>query len=1458
MRPASSSSSSAGGGGKRTARVLTIGSTGHPWTPEREDGRSPCVPWGETLYVWIPFENAFMSMATAFAHTESRPDMRLIVQNVQETMDLVGSIAAVMANYNVAHSSNAMRTGPAQLNTMTVVFGKADKADKPIGIIWALFSAYHPVDDADVDGRKDAADIVRARNENRSPCHILQKQIHAHGASSTDGITGISDGKRRAPARPAKGDVATFFQSVTLHTYRKMVDAYVPYVEGDVYRALDPMNPDSSYNLRKAFSLRNACLKAHRAGAHHDFVEQTMWEVPHGGAGGVDGTAFRRPREGKTTFLLAGAELAPHNLRCAFFPHVKPLAPDEANPGVRALIDGFYDGRRHADSTHDLRNAEDAARYDIARQRAIDQCLASGAGIDAGFTLDSFVRAAQDSRKKLFSTYQDDARKRLAVRDPDVTPSSIAGMREVWVEYRDQSVALRVWENEWLARMWTVVHPGGDISDSEKAVARELNELLSTAGTLSMPYTNPWKNLTPFGNVIANKFLSHEQYFTTHVTHAASIILEIAAFSVWTKGPLKFNVFGYGEASTGKSRIAEQLFKKCIPDTAKNSSGSSEKAELVEGASAMIDKTVVIYGETPPTLIDIGGSSGRIAEKGKATAGTQGNTDRAAMWRDICAAGEVKYYRYAKDADGRDYMNEISIKAERAFVLLSNSDFATDLPRNSQERLYPLNISGGKRPDISFAHSASRAPSESQKRGESAYIKRFRRDQVVMYIIYVCQLAGILPEWTTTATESMTVSILEMASRKGLASAMDPRTMLRLRKAVIVAATWDVIYRYLDSDMRVIGKVWNWSDFLQIRVGLVTTPEHLVYAMSIMSNEWVNPGIAEVVAGIEHHFRLGPAAGQECVPQMRGEDARAFLGEPVGAAAPRGRPFGTHKPVVARARAREAAAIGAVPFEESTFSAAFGARRGGAGAGATMYMPDARIGEGTDPHEFFYFEWSDRGVQEPLSNNHRARKFAREIENSVRTRMPVERLYAIVVSWLDSRVPVPDPLIPGSTECAAFCFETRGAACERLRVHRSFLSAQRESVVVHCMRSLLDRHGFEDVPYVTGSPTTTPYVCRLIHRTPLERRKPFIFLNLAMTNPYTDAVLEAMVKSADAVGAIDKEADREASSSLVEQRMLSLRRSAPWVAVHRPEQEIMLLAIEEHFIGARIVDALDFPHEIREMVYHSRVLYTLQEGYTYPRDVMFSFNSDEESATMKATRFPRKYSVAGAIEKRRFLRSEQKLMAEQGLAEWYYSPKAAEVPPGGAEPRWGTLGGIEDAKEEKELARDAAQQKALGVFWIPGTDGRSRYLAEERADLVERGVAVPGGAAADCASDGDDDGESKEERGSASGARATAAKRLVQEGLAEAGALLRSQSLPVFHAQPPSDDDDDDNPRSAPGAWAFTLRGHEPRAPTKRRAVADIDDNSDSDAFAARRVRPRPDPPAVAAVAADSLADELF
>jgi hypothetical protein len=909
-----------------TAHYFDISSADHPWQPRGPNGdaRSEIAPWSETAYWFFDIKETCMPNAQAPRHLKKTPEMKYVTDIADQTMNLFGSIAGIAAMNTRSKTCDSKASYNSTLNTHTVCYGSGAERDIPIGIIWALTTARHAADDNDLDfkeNKNQIPELKMARNQSRWPPAMIDLTIKFNSAASADTVAGITNSKRTTHQTIRKGfgnkEPKTWYQKMSLSDYQKLCDANMRGIvtPSRAQYAMELVETESAYYFFNAFNLENALTRAKAAGCHEDFHKEANWKDPIGGE-------VYRPRRGTSTYKLKGSQLIPGVFQNCYFPYVERLSVDDHYPGMVSLTNSYYRGTRDPDTQKIVLETQlDKDLLAEARGLARDAIRSSGTTNEDGFSIPQFITAklreydeeitkvfviprealihtaieenGEDlgiaplgGRTKSIATLGGDdddddddgkveskvntkySRQKTRLRLPDIAGMS---MKPMWAELHAESLARTKFAEKAQEQFWTRFNPDGDISEAEKAISKWLSDTLEKRGTFCMKMDPIFSNLTSFGYVIAHKFMVHESYFGLHVNHNIAVFLEAAVSTTPLEGSLKVNCFINGEASGGKSLFLSQLEDKMIPGIFQKSSGQSAAAELVAGASHRMNQTVVAFDETPPDYLGIG--LGKATERGKGTASTQANTAVAAIARELISGGQAVYFRFSKDKDGVEQRMEIYVKAERCFLFCSNSDW-NDLPRNAQMRMTPVFVQSGSRPDVSFVQTLGRKLPEKYIKPRAAYIERFRRDYAFIYLITKYQQFKALPPWTTDATDSMIIKILEYADKKGLRSSMDPRSIIRVKLLIKVCAAWDALYRFLDGKEAHMhaGEVWCWKKFLKIGGLLVTTPEHLVWAFSALAAEWVPPVVSAIVHAIQFNIDRGVDDGKNMDEAMYADD----------------------------------------------------------------------------------------------------------------------------------------------------------------------------------------------------------------------------------------------------------------------------------------------------------------------------------------------------------------------------------------------------------------------------------------------------------------------------------------------------------------------------------------------------------------------------------------------------------
>lgn len=880
-------------------------------------------------------------------------------------------------------------------------------------------------------------------------------------------------------------------------------------------------------------------------------------------------------------------------------------------------------------------------------------------------------------------------------------------MHDTFRDYRDQSKVRKEWAKEQFENMRAMFTASSlDLGLVERSYARYMAETLEKEGTFSMPFDLSFDGLTPFGNMMAATGIEQEYIQGTYWNHAAQLVMRIAVLSVGLEGPLKFNVYCHGPPSAGKSKMLDDTIALALPRTVNKSSGSSAQADLVEGASDIINLTVTVYHETPPELVmntsKVSNGSGRGID-----ASNQANNRGATLWRDMLSEGTCEYQRFDKDADGKEIRHNIVIKAERGTIMLANADWS-DLATNAQARLFALWIVFGVRRDIAFAHKASQVLNSDGIRLKERSIARFQRTQFFIWLITTLQKMKVLPAWTSLTSDSWVTRVLEKASERGLKDAMDSRSILKLKRVTTCMSYMDVLYRYLDGPDRLFHKEreWNWDKFLDIGTGLVVRVEHALCAMTLMCAEWHNPAISDVVYGISLYYGIGPdhslgelgsSLAPDLVNAVRDRDAivereryehhinqHRPMGQSRGGR--RGRGGGSRGGRGGRGGTRGGSRTGGVLIGASSYSrSAYDRQRADgseyAEAGAS-YEPtydacarvatDAEVvathGRACNTKEFYYFRVEER---EAVTHEDRIKAWARKIDGSMKVKLAFGRLLEIIGKWANSYVNIPDPTYVGGGDggghmSKALEFEILPGTnqCQWLRLGKAFFKGQKETIILEAAAEVLSQNGFDmgKYQYITGIPNPDRFTFALFKRADAEEkkgRKPFLMFNSKANNPLAEEVLRDMFQ-------LTNKAVNTTGVSLVQSRLASIINDAPWSCILDDETDAHEISREIHLAEMGFVDDEADPALFRNA--NHKFDHYQTRGRIYPDDVQYQMTIPERDLRM-ALHVPAirdRHDVRIHAKQIRLLRGSKAALAEAGVS----APKEGKIVPLDRQPKW--------------------------------------------------------------------------------------------------------------------------------------------------------------------------------------------
>ena len=830
------------------------------------------------------------------------------------------------------------------------------------------------------------------------------------------------------------------------------------------------------------------------------------------------------------------------------FPHTSLALVSTESPEFKELYMRFLP---RAEASCSERERE------VAAHRAHEVLSHNTEGKAAGFDLQSLAKTL---------TNEWEARKRTVAEEMAKSGLEASSIDYQRMQYRLLRDALAAHQDSGIDRFFHSFCPDGSVSDAERAMANWNSEFLGKHETYCMPYATSFSNLSLFGNMIVSAMGREEVQELVYSSHIERLLISFAVMStpVVAADPSALNLHGLlcSEPGIGKSSVVLGAHKRYIPGTVHVSVGSSAKAELVANNNTM-NMTTRIMEEAPPGLFGIGkGTTTNL--RGQNSASDQANTDSAALLRNILTSREISYSRNERLESGEFVKRTITIAVCMTMIVCTNSD-PSDLARNMASRMFALCFRSTARPDISFAATITRKLTDKQKEQRELATERWRRDQLLIYVLSMWMMLGLIPRPEMTAADGFLVAVQQMCYRDGMQGAMEPRPMQRARTLATVLCLWESVHSVCDSKMRVMdeSEPWDWKKFRSAMHRLVVRPEHMIFAITVLSADSEDPANKDIAMCFSHFFELDgslrPSSGHSLSREHR-------LAEKKAEADTLRRKM--LRDITERKKRKERKELKEGPMRRSLLGlqlplvglSASGGGGGGGGAGGSLDMlsdagdvvseaerkrvdrmvekvvfgssdgsmrllsreeveglvADTRIQVDIDEDRFHYVSWSDDNIVSHglVTDAGRTKKLAGMLHSQLKLRQyPLVRVETIITGWRGART-----ILDGGKSYACFEFHVNPAdhRCKFLSISKSFLAGQCNSLFEQCIQKVIDSHGFPQEVYVLGRPEAEelPYKVAVMIRTKMsdERRRDFYVMKQDIESTSIGSILERLTR----------------------------------------------------------------------------------------------------------------------------------------------------------------------------------------------------------------------------------------------------------------------------------------------------------------------------------------------------------
>lgn len=332
----------------------------------------------------------------------------------------------------------------------------------------------------------------------------------------------------------------------------------------------------------------------------------------------------------------------------------------------------------------------------------------------------------------------------------------------------------------------------------------------------------PDKNLTFMGNMCARNMLKIHEYsgiINLHIEMDLLITVSFLSADIEGHGELIVHVIMIGPPSAGKSYLIS-VVKHCLI------TGTYESV-AVQTAMAMTTEEnkngkTKFCDELPPSFTNVGDGQGLGHLKTAMTAGMV----------------EVEQC-HIDPQTGRRLMVKVKSYQHGAYICGSNVG-AFNLPEPIESRSAIIGVPLRKSERDPIAELFSAADDPTLRENKLAMCDEWQRRQFIVSILYTWIRLGIIPCVHSFVPAMMIRTIREVLEHAGYAQ--DPRAFHRLMNIVGGVTMIDAVNRvFFTSDFFEEGTPFKFSHVLECSRFLVSTHEHLWYALGLMFPSMVMP-----------------------------------------------------------------------------------------------------------------------------------------------------------------------------------------------------------------------------------------------------------------------------------------------------------------------------------------------------------------------------------------------------------------------------------------------------------------------------------------------------------------------------------------------------------------------------------------------------------------------------------------
>lgn len=820
------------------------------------------APWSKVAWFAFPL-NALKHPANNMAVRNDDPSLRDHTDFYHEFFALFctfGFIASRRREWteddNSAFPRCVATASVPHFHPDTGVLVEDPKDGKPKVVIFNFSYAVSPTELNDEDKVK--------MDKSFNPEHVLVRRLNKADADCVGHKTGdwhmlTSRGMKQPSGRNGGGtkkglsdyecEQDQYFQKLDRDRWHFLVDRYMSGGKTLGARGHGEHSSLSYYNFWKVFSYENMIRNCVNLGVPEEYFQ--LWAHP------TRRGKFQYPDVGKHTCRFDQSDYDPSRMFVSYLPfHVKPVDYTFDNPTfVRYFLRYFNHIPKNEQEIMDMdpvtrQKFEDAKiKANYWMLRTVNDTSSDDGSLEAGYAAIKKEKLTMEARHKKF-----EQECKLVVDSPE------------HIDMRSKQEEEKLtWERAKIDELLTRFSDSNKaLAISQRATARWINSRVAnkTKGPFNLPHVHKFRNLTEFGNILATGLFFKEAIGKSYITHRASFITELAAKATWigNEDDMCPHCMLLGEAGKGKSRVLKALLRMMIPDTCKEISSTSSKAEMYQGNDGM-EGMVIITDEADPEKWGVGNNQTQ-GLRGQQTASHQANSGAAAKFREIMSSGTITYERLIRDPKTGEVVPERIVIPCKCTCMANSNCHKSDIARNHLDRVIAIIVGHFSRHDVSFSHMVASEGAPDLKKQKEMITERFQRDQALINWFCILTKAGLLPPVDLFVTEQYMMHLqAKMAERGSKKGDNEARAMGRMRQLIRCLVYHHAIYIMFDSPQRIFAddEEWtkaSWYKLMQVRYLLKASAEHLIFVFTLLADEWEDPLMSEVIKAWCRYYKM--------------------------------------------------------------------------------------------------------------------------------------------------------------------------------------------------------------------------------------------------------------------------------------------------------------------------------------------------------------------------------------------------------------------------------------------------------------------------------------------------------------------------------------------------------------------------------------------------------------------------